>query len=483
MSFALLIDFGSTYTKLVAVDLEAAQVAGQAHALTTVENDITEGLHNALARLQEQCGLKLADFSVRLACSSAKGGLRVVAIGLVPELTTEAAKRAALGAGARILRVFSHRLTLRDLQELDALAPDLILLAGGTDGGNDRVIGHNARLLASMRLSCPIVVAGNRDAADEVEAMLRSRGKDVTVTENVLPHLGELNVEPARRCIREVFMRTITRAKGLGKAEALVGNVAMPTPMAVLRAARLLAEGAEGERGWGELMVLDVGGATTDVHSVARGEPTDPMVIQRGLPEPYAKRTVEGDLGLRVSAQALLEAVGEEALREAIGVEGLDVRDAVRKRAQNVGYVPDSPEEEAVDLGMTRVAVRLGVERHVGRLREHHLPTGFCYLQEGKDLTRLPTVIGSGGPFRYLRNPLPALQEALFDPHNPFLLKPKAPTFYVDKRYLMWAMGLLAETHPLTALRILKSDLEEVKGSDETPERIPSRWDTSRPGR
>ncbi|MGQ9594903.1 MAG: methylaspartate mutase accessory protein GlmL, partial [Anaerolineae bacterium] len=349
MTLALLIDFGSTYTKVVAVDLEAGQVVGQAQAVTTVENDITEGLQEALSRLQEGCGLRLSDFAVRLACSSAKGGLRVVAIGLVPELTTEAAKRAALGAGARILRVFSHKLTLRDLKDLDDLAPDLILLAGGTDGGNDRVILHNARLLASMRLACPIVVAGNRDAADEVEETLRSRGKDVTVTENVLPHLGVLNVEPARTCIREVFMRTITRAKGLDKVESLVGGVVMPTPMAVLRAARLLAEGTKGERGLGELMVLDVGGATTDVHSVARGEPTDPMVLQRGLPEPYAKRTVEGDLGLRVSALALLEAVGEEALREAIGVEGLDVRAAVQRRAQNPGYVSDSPEEEAVD--------------------------------------------------------------------------------------------------------------------------------------
>ncbi|MGQ9593556.1 MAG: glutamate mutase L, partial [Anaerolineae bacterium] len=147
---------------------------------------------------------------------------------------------------------------------------------------------------------------------------------------------------------------------------------------------------------------------------------------------------------------------------EAIGVEGLDVRAAVQRRAKNPVYVSDSPEEDAVDLGMTRVAVRLGVERHVGRLREHHLPTGFCYIQEGKDLTRLPTLIGSGGPFRYLRDPLPALREALFAPHNPFLLKPKAPTFYVDKRYLMWAMGLLAEVHPSVALHILKSDLEEV---------------------
>jgi len=462
MTFALLIDFGSTYTKLVAVDLTQGVVVGQAQAPTTINDDINKGLKAALGEIHKGCGLSLSDFQVRLACSSAKGGLRVVAIGLVPELTTAAAKRAALGAGARILRVYSHKLGMTDLEEMDQLAPDLILLAGGTDGGNERVIRHNAEWLAATRLTAPIIVAGNRDAAEEISALLQARGKDVTVTENVLPSLGELNVDPARQCIRRVFMETITKAKGLQQVEELVGRVIMPTPAAVLRAARLLAGGWEGESGLGELMVLDVGGATTDVHSVARGEPASPAVIQRGLPEPYAKRTVEGDLGLRVSALSLLEAVGEERLREAIGLSGLDVRAEMERLAQNVDLLPATPEEEAIDLGMTRVAVRLGVERHVGTLREHHLPTGFCYLQEGKDLTALRTLIGTGGPLRYLAEPEKALQQVLFDPSNPFVLRPRAPGLYADSKYIMWAMGLLVEIEPLAALRILKNGLKEV---------------------
>jgi len=462
MTFALLIDFGSTYTKLVAVDLTQGAVVGQAQAPTTINDDINKGLKVALGEIHEDCNLSLSDFEVRLACSSAKGGLRVIAIGLVPELTTEAAKRAALGAGARILRIYSHKLGMADLEEIDQLAPDLILLAGGTDGGNERVIRHNAEWLAATRLTAPIIVAGNRDAAEEISALLQARGKDVTVTENVLPSLGELNVDPARQCIRRIFMETITRAKGLQQVEELVERVIMPTPAAVLRAARLLAGGWEEESGLGELMVLDVGGATTDVHSMARGEPTSPAVIQRGLPEPYAKRTVEGDLGLRVSALSLLEAVGEERLREAIGLSGLDVRAEMERLTQNVDLIPATPEEEAIDLGMTRVAVRLGVERHVGTLREHHLPTGFCYLQEGKDLTALRTVIGTGGPLRYLAEPEKALQEALFDPSDPFILRPRAPGLYTDSRYIMWAMGLLVDIEPLAALRILKNDLKEV---------------------
>jgi len=457
----LLIDFGSTYTKLVVVDLDEGRIAGQTESLTTAETDITRGLREGLRKLEAESGIPASAFNHRLACSSARGGLRMIAIGLVPKLTVEAARRAALGAGARILRSYAHKLSPAELEEIVAQEPDMILLAGGTDGGDQRVIVHNARMLASTSLSAPIVVAGNKDAIPLVQEALSGR-KEAHFTENVLPHLGQLNVEPARACIRRLFMEKIVEAKGIRNAERFVQHVLMPTPMAVLRAAQLLAEGTDQERGLGELMVIDVGGATTDVHSVARGEPSQKTVVMRGLPEPYTKRTVEGDLGLRVSAVSLLDAVGEKRLAEFIGLSHLNLQAITERLAAHVGLVPATAQEEAIDLGMTRAAVRLSVERHVGILKEHYLPEGFCYIQQGKDLTRLPTLIGTGGPFRYLRERRRALAEALYRPEEPFLLRPKNPRMYVDHRYIMWAMGLLAELHPSLALKLLKENLEEI---------------------
>jgi uncharacterized protein (TIGR01319 family) len=460
---ALLIDFGSTYTKLVIVDLAKEEIVAQAEAVTTTNTDITIGLKKALYRLPNGLGQEAQTFPHKLACSSAAGGLQVVAIGLVPELTAEAAKRAALGAGARVLAVYTHHLTLHELHEIVELAPDMILLAGGTDGGDQRVILHNARILARSTLPAPIVVAGNKDAAEEVEAILQQGGKDVRVTENVMPGLRQINVHPARRAVRKLFTERIVEAKGFKAAEAYVERILMPTPAAVMRAARLLAEATDEEEGLGELMVVDVGGATTDVHSIAAGEPRDRTVIQQGLPEPYAKRTVEGDLGLRVSAVSLLEAVGQQRLQQQIGLEGnLNLYDIIQALAEDVGQVPHNTEERSIDEGMARVAVELGVARHVGTLRELYLPTGHCFTQEGKDLTRIGHLIGTGGIFSHTTRTREILATALFDPANPFLLKPRAPRLWVDRRYILWAMGLLAEVSPQAALHLMREHLQEV---------------------
>ncbi len=460
---ALLIDFGSTYTKVVVVDVAEGEIVAQAHAVSTAKTDITIGLREALSRLPEPLGREAQGFPHKLACSSAAGGLRIIAIGLVPELTAEAAKRAALGAGARVLGVYAHHLTLRECREIVEQEPDMVLLAGGTDGGDRRVIVHNARVLASSALTAPIVVAGNKEAAEEVEAILRERGKDVRVTENVMPQLGQINVDPARRTIREIFMQHIVEAKGFKAAEAYVERILMPTPAAVMRAARLLALGTDDEEGLGELMVVDVGGATTDVHSIASGEPRDATVIQRGLPEPYAKRTVEGDLGLRVSAVSLLEAVLREHLQAHMRLgETRDLVEVTRELSENIGHVPHNPKEQAIDEGMARVAVELGVARHVGTLRELRLPTGSYFVQEGKDLTGIQHLIGTGGIFRYTSRPRQVLAGGLFDPANPFVLKPRSPRLWVDRRYIMWAMGLLVEVNPGLSLRLMREHLVEV---------------------
>lgn len=462
MKVALLVDFGSTYTKVVAIDTDEEQILGWAQSISTVETDITVGLEKALAQLERSLSQPSFQLKHKFACSSARGGLRMIAIGLVPELTAEAARRAALGAGARILRVYSHQLTPLELAEIVERSPDMILLAGGTDGGDSRVILHNAKALANSAIMAPVVVAGNKEAVVEVKNILLRRGKDVRVTENVMPSLGRLNIEPAREIIRQLFMQKIVEAKGLKRAEEFVQSILMPTPGAVLRAASLLADGTDEEEGLGELMVVDVGGATTDVDSIAEGRATRAKVIMRGLPEPYAKRTVEGDLGLRVSAASLLEAAGKKRLEVSIRASNLDLEEVAKALANDVGSIPQAPEEQAIDDGLAKVAVRLAVERHVGTLREFYLPTGYCFVQEGKDLTKTEHLIGTGGIFAHTGQSRQILREGLIDPESPLMLKPQKPRLWIDKRYILWAMGLLAEAAPNVALRMMKRHLKEV---------------------
>ena len=207
----LLIDFGSTYTKVTAVDVDSETLLGTADAYTTVQTDVSEGLENALAKLVQKTGP--LDFAARYACSSAAGGLRMVTSGLVPELTAEAARQASLGAGAKVLKVFSFQLTEDDLQEILDINPDIFLLVGGTDGGNSECILHNARMLASASFDFPVVIAGNRSVARECERILS--GHEVHLCENVMPRFGVLNAEPTRKKIREIFLSRIIQAKGL----------------------------------------------------------------------------------------------------------------------------------------------------------------------------------------------------------------------------------------------------------------------------
>lgn len=456
---ALLADIGSTFTKVTVIDLEREEIAATAQAPTTVA-DINIGLSEATRRIEEQMPMPAERIAYRMACSSAAGGLRMVTVGLIPSLTVEAAKRAALGAGAKVVGVFSHQLTAADLDEIAALRPDIVLLCGGTNGGNEQVILRNAQAIARSQIRVPVVVAGNRVAADRVRGTLEASGREVWVTENVMPEVGELNVAPTQAAIRDVFLRRIIVAKGLDKAQETFGIV-MPTPSAVLRAATLLAQGAPGEPGLGDLVVIDVGGATTDVHSIGEGRPTKPGVVWRGLPEPLAKRTVEGDLGIRYNAPTILEMAGRNRLSAILGhgAPGADWESIVQRLCANVDHVPQDPQGMMVDEALARAAVEIAVDRHVGSLTSVYTPFGEMLLQRGKDLTAVGHLVGTGGIFAYSDVPRRVLEGALFDSRHPTSLRPVRPEMHVDRRYIMAAVGLLAEKEPAIALRVLKKNL------------------------
>lgn len=445
----LFVDLGSTFTKVVAFDLEAEELLGRVQVPSTVDHDVTVGLEQAFSLLAETVPIGEAERRQTVACSSAAGGLRVVCVGLVPDYTTEAGRRAALGAGAKIVGSYSFELTESELREIQEIGPDIVLLTGGTDGGNKKVITHNAALLARTDASVGnIIVAGNKSAYDDVEALFAGSGKNVIYTGNVMPEIGVLEVEAANDKIRDLFIARITEAKGIGRARSMIADVIMPTPAAVLEAAKLLADGTEGRPGIGELLLVDVGGATTDVYSVATGKPTSGTIRYLGLPEPYAKRTVEGDLGLFHNLDTLRALAGTEELPD-----GFDEFVSAMSREQSV---PAGDEQIACHLLLSKVAVRAAVGRHVGFLKHIATPDGDVAVQRGKDLTQLRWVVGAGGPVSFSADPVAVLQGAVFDPAFPLLLKPKAPEFLLDREYVLFALGLLAQSEPAKALRLIE---------------------------
>lgn len=450
---ALLIDFGSTYTKLRAIDLERSRIVGSGQGPSTVATDVRVGMRAALADLERRIG-GLPDFRHRLASSSAAGGLRMVTVGLVKELTAEAARRAALGAGAKLVGTYAYRLTTNDVAAVVAANPDILLLCGGTDGGNSEVILANAEALGASALACPIVVAGNRNAADDVADTLTRGGKIVIKTGNVMPEFGTLDIEPARGAIRQVFMERIVHAKGIDQAREMFDRVLMPTPAAVLEGARLLSQGTKTRRGLGEMLVVDVGGATTDVHSICKGDPARPEMVLYGLPEPFAKRTVEGDLGMRHNARTIVETCGTDAIARDAGVAEDEIEALLAPILSDVERLPTNERELAFDRALARAAIKLAVKRHAGTVETVYTATGPVVMQRGKDLSRVETLIGTGGPVVHARDPSAILSAALADPGEPASLRPQAPRLLLDSEYLLYAVGLLAEAEPEAALAL-----------------------------
>jgi uncharacterized protein (TIGR01319 family) len=466
MDVHLLIDFGSTYTKILAVDLDAEVILGRAQSLTTVATDITIGLKNAYTALCANLKLDESDIRGRYASSSAAGGLRIAAIGLVPALTLEAARRAALGAGAKVVAAYGFEIDESIVAEVEAAACDIILLSGGTDGGDKGVILHNAGMLAKSSIACPILVAGNRVAAGQVKQILESHGKTVAVTSNVLPRLDAVEVEPAQALIRDIFISRIIEAKGLAGAREFVGNEIVPTPKATLQAAALLAEGTTQEAGIGSLVIVEVGGATTNIHSVADGGPSDTQTLVRGLPESRIKRTVEGDLGIRYNAATIYDLIGRDAsyarlraIQPSLTDDAVDLDAHVRQLPGNVGYVPSTPLEFDIDIMLAESAVGVAMQRHAGTLREEYTVTGAVKVQYGKNLLDVENLIGTGGIFKYGREPERVLRAARYSQDTPWSLMPRAPRAFIDTEYFLYGIGLLAPHFPEKALRIAKKYL------------------------
>lgn len=468
MSVYLLIDFGSTYTKVIAVDIEKEVILGRAQSPTTIGTDIMIGLNRAVTYLSEICKIDLNHIDRKYACSSAAGGLKMIAIGLVPTLTLEAAHRAALGAGAKVLAGYGFEIDRGTIGTIESAGCDIILLCGGTDGGDKNVIVHNAKMLADSKINCPILVAGNRVVADEVRSILEGKNKKVYIAKNVLPSLDVIDVEPAQALIREIFITHIMKAKGLEEAQDYVGKPIIPTPRATLQAAALLSDGAACEAGIGSILVVEVGGATVNIHSVAEVTAATPQTMMRGLPELRIKRTVEGDLGIRYNAQTICDSVGLDKLQSALQTLSLqdskevNIERYIKIISGDVKYVPISDGERNLDIALAKSAVSVATERHAGTLKQEYSIQGEITVQYGKNLLDVKNVIGTGGIFKYGLNPERIFQSALYEHERPWSLRPKSPEAHIDSEYILFGIGLLAEDFPEVALRMAKKYLRRI---------------------
>ncbi|MGV8962798.1 MAG: methylaspartate mutase accessory protein GlmL [Candidatus Saccharimonadaceae bacterium] len=454
-------DFGSTYTKLTAIDAKNAEIMGTSTAFTTIDTDVMEGYNIAFRQLEDKIGK--FSYDQLLCCSSAAGGLKMVALGLVPELTSKAAKMAASSAGAKVVKTYAFEISKSEQTEIYNINPDLILLCGGTDGGNKDVIISNARKLCEIDRQFSVIVAGNKSAAYEVESIFSDSGKDFVITENVMPEFNNLNIEPAKQKIKELFISKIVEAKGLRKIQKMTNFEIIPTPLAVLNGCELLSKGLNGISGMGDLMAIDIGGATTDVYSMSYGRPTIDNVMIKGLTEPFSKRTVEGDLGMRYSLTSMADEINLNALAEDINIDVIEIKRWIDKCKQhpNILAQKNTP-EQIIEEGLAKSALKIAIERHTGKMETTFTPFGQMYIVSGKDLTQVNFIIGIGGVLINSKDPEKILEGAQADKYNLMLLKPKNLKYLLDKKYIFASMGLLSTLDAHLALAIMKKEITYI---------------------
>lgn len=452
--YVVCVDTGSTFTKAVAVVVsgpDAGRLLATAEVPTTVGpgQDVLTGLDAAVARVVTGT----APLEV-LVCSSAGGGLRLAVVGYERSVTAEAGFRVGLSAGAKVVHVACGPLDRAGVTALRAAAPDVVLVVGGTDGGESEVLRHNGSRLATTGPRVPYVVAGNAEAREEVVAELVRRGRTVVACPNVLPRIGVLDPLPARAAIRDVFVRHVIGGKGISRGPRFASLVRGATPDLVLAGVEVLAD-----CGIGDVLLVDVGGATTDVYSAVTPDAEEASLHRQVVEVMWRGRTVEGDLGMRWGAKGVVDAARtEKLLAQAAGApDAAGLMAAAARRHDDVGFLPVDEVERDLDAELARLALTVAVRRHARPTLDGDSPT------TGRDLSRVRTVVASGGVFRHADpQRLGAMLEPVRTDFAGGWQLPRSPRLTVDRDYVMAAAGLLARDHPEAAVALARTALHDL---------------------
>lgn len=450
---ALVAEIGSTTTIVNAfdkLDTDNPVFLGSGFAPTSIDQgDVTIGFNQAKANLMRN--LKVSELLAKetFASSSAAGGLKMSVHGLVYDMTVKAAKEAALGAGANLKMITSGILDEYQLEELKMSNLNIIMVSGGVDFGERKTALENAKKIAEMKLNIPVIYAGNIQNQNLVSKFFEdnSQSKYLYMSNNVYPKIDVLEVENTRKIIQDVFEKHIVQAPGMEHIKEIINEAIIPTPGAVMEASKLLQQSI------GDLITVDVGGATTDIHSVTEGKEEISKILI--APEPFAKRTVEGDLGVYVNRDNIISIIGLDRLMKELNLNEQELADIIKQ------YQP-IPNQKQLSLTekLTEVAFDLSLKRHAGKLVYMFNSSGKVAYAEGKDLSNIKYVVTTGGALTRLPNRIEIISNVL-NKQNDLTLSPSKKTeILVDNDYIMASLGVLSKKHPEAALKLMLKSLE-----------------------
>jgi uncharacterized protein (TIGR01319 family) len=469
-------DCGSTTTKAILIQ-KVDGVYRQTHrgeAPTTVEKpfaDVTMGVINAVTEVAELAGRRLVGDDGRLirpvsgdegcdiyiSTSSAGGGLQMMVAGVVAEMTAASAKRAALGAGAIVMDVIAandKRKPHEQIQRIRDLRPDMMLLSGGTDGGNTTQVVQIAELIAPAKpqprfgaaYTLPLIYAGNKDAAPLVEKAFAEDNIDLSVVDNLRPMLERENLGPARDAIHDMFLEHVmAHAPGYDKLMSWTDAPIMPTPGAVGNILQRIAK----DQGI-NVVGVDIGGATTDVFSVF---------------DVTFNRTVSANLGMSYSISNVFAESGIANVLRWVHFEmdERELRNRVKNKMIRPTTIPQSREALIFEQAVAREALRLAYIQHKefattlkGVQQQRTVGDTFSQEISGQtivDNMKLDLLVASGGVLSHAprMNQTAMLLIDAFEPEGVTRLAK-------DSIFMMPHLGVLAEVHPQAAVEVFERD-------------------------
>lgn len=471
-------DCGSTTTKAILIEKTSGgyRQTYRGEAPTTVEapfEDVTRGVLNAIAEVEELSGRKILDgekiitpsgaggdpktgVDIYISTSSAGGGLQMMVAGAVQSMTGESAQRCALGAGAIVMDVLASndgRLPHEKIERIRSLRPDMILLSGGTDGGTVTHVVEMAEYIAAaeprprlgMSYNLPLIYAGNKDVRPRIQEILGDKTA-LTITENIRPVLERENLAPARNKIHDLFLEHVmAQAPGYKKLISWAGAAIIPTPAAVGMIMESLAR-----RDGINLIGVDIGGATTDVFSVFNG---------------VFNRTVSANLGMSYSISNVLTEAGLPNIMRWVpfSIEEQTLRNRIKNKMIRPTTIPQTLDELQIEHAIAREALRLALDHHKS------LATGLKGVQQERtisdifeqkgsgatliDMLKLDLIVGSGGILSHAPRRVQSML-MMVDAYQPL----GVTTLAVDSIFMMPHLGVLSTVNEQAATEVFVKD-------------------------
>ena len=467
-------DCGSTTTKAILIEKKGNEYRQtfRGEAPTTVEapfEDVTRGVLNAFAELEELSGRKILDgekiitpaegdtgVDIFISTSSAGGGLQMMVAGAVKTMSAQSAQMAALGAGAIVMDVIASndkRLPHEKIERIRDLRPDMILLSGGTDGGTvshvvelaEFIAAANPRPRLGMTFKLPVIYAGNKDARSRVNEVLKDKTA-LRITDNLRPTLERENLGPARQEIQNLFLEHVmAHAPGYKKLISWTGVPIMPTPGAVGEMMQAIAKKENIN-----VVGVDIGGATTDVFSVFDG---------------VFNRTVSANLGMSYSISNVVAETGIGNIIKWLpfDIEESDIRNRIKNKMIRPTTIPQLLEDLKLEHAIAREALRLAFEQHKalavglkGVQKQREISETFERVAKEEtliDMNRLDLIVGSGGVLSHA----PRRSQAMMMMIDSF--QPQGVTMIaVDSIFMMPHLGVLSTINEKAATEVFEKD-------------------------